>query len=75
MEQVSCSILSWTSENLSVNVPSNVFFYNEWKPVRPAQESPDFMASKLSPLAQPECIIDSTLSLTKMAIFDFNEAR
>ena len=28
MQQVSCSILSWTSENLSVNAFSNAFFYS-----------------------------------------------
>ena len=60
MQQVSCSILSWTSENLSVNAFSNVFSYIEGKPVRTAQASPDFMASKISPLALWESIIDST---------------
>ena len=29
MQQVSCSILSWTSENLSVNAFNYVFFYTE----------------------------------------------
>ena len=60
MHQVSCSILSWTSENLSVNAFSNVFFYTFWKPVRPTQASPDFMTSKLSPFVLRERIFDST---------------
>ena len=60
MQQVSCSIFSWASQNLSVNVFSNVFFYTEGKPVRPAQASPNFMKTKLSLLALRERIIDST---------------
>ena len=58
MQQVSCSILSWTSENLSVNAFSNAFLYIEGNPVRPAQASPDFMTYKLSPFAPPEYILD-----------------
>ena len=57
MQQVSCSILSWNSEYLSVNVFNS--FYIEGKPVRPARTSPSFMTLKLSPLAPPEHIIDS----------------
>jgi hypothetical protein len=38
---------------------NNVFFYAEGKSVRLARESPDFIASKLSPLPPPEHIIDS----------------
>ena len=57
MKQVSCSILSWTSENLSVNVFNNVCFYTNGKPVRRARVSPDFMALKLSPLAHRNTLL------------------
>ena len=52
--------LSWTSEICQLMCLNNVFFYTEGKPVRPTRASPDFMALKLSPLAPPEHIIDST---------------
>ena len=60
MQQVNCSILSWTSENLSVNAFNYVFFYTKGNSERTAQASPRFMASKLSRLALWECIISST---------------
>ena len=37
--------LSWTSENVLVNVFSNVLFPTEGKPMRPIQASPNFMSS------------------------------
>ena len=49
--------LSWTSDICQLMCLNNVFFYIEGKSVRPARVSPDFMASKISPLAPPEHII------------------
>ena len=67
--------LSWTSENVLVNVFSNVLFPTEGKPMRPIQASPNFMSSKPSPLAAQEHIIDSTCPLLNLTILAFNKPR
>ena len=67
--------LSWTSENVLVNVFSNELYPTEGKPMWPIQAFPNFMLSKPSPLAAQECIIYSTCSLLNLAILAFNKAR
>ena len=67
--------LSWTSENVLVNLFSKVFFPTEGKPMRHIQVSPDFMKSKPLPLSPQERIIDSTCSLFNFVVLAFNKPR
>ena len=56
MQQVNCSVLSWSSENVPIYVFNNILFPAEGKPMRPTRASLDFMTSKPSFFSPPEAI-------------------